>query len=331
MEASTQNISREVSNVHRDVVAVLNLLLQPTKRHQNEQRPTPNDSQLAANHGPVLRDAVAATSLQIKQASAPDPPEIVPPPAYDPQALAFETPKPLLAEYALSTHDLSATATIVLVAASNQQNGASQTTEVLAATKDYGDRDGSAVDAGTPAEAVKLNSTIARQGSDPTPRQCFVRAPANFKSNSIAATRRAWTDGHVHSRAVRASSDKVTVGVGSLVSGWRRCGLDSDDGSGGRTAVWSQSVLLSGKESPLSQHRSLLEQEELLVAAGGDHRVVARQGSAALGAEAPSGGGTPQPRRSSKGRWSTGLYRRGGSGDDSSAGLEPAAASHSPA
>ncbi len=301
VETSTQNISR-------DVTAILNLL-QPTKCHQNEQLSASKDSQVAAGNSlSVLRDAVAAASIQIQQASEPGPSVIAPPLATD-QSLSVVKSKPVLGEYMLSAHDLSSKATIVLVSASNLCSGTSQTAEVPAATKDNGDHNSTSVGFEEPSEAIKLKSEITSQDSILTPQQSYVRVPASFKSQPAAVTRRPWTDNHVHSRAVRASSDQVTVSASNLVIGWKKCGLD--DSYGRRKDVWRQPELLSSQEIPLPRCRSMMEhEEELLAAAGG---MYTRQGSVSLGTEVATYGETPQPRRSSRGRWSGSLLRSGGS------------------
>jgi hypothetical protein len=367
VEASTQEISRDVASVHKDVTAILNLLMHPSKVHDQEQSPTANGSQTKASHTlaqardsavkvqplPVPRSQQAVFSSALA--------------ALEPKIPAVVEPKPPFKEYSLSAQDATATATIVLLADST--DGASKVpllTDTQGAAEGGNEssgggggplgvgvpaattsRNGGSVTVwiGDPADSETLhrNSTTDSLERFPTPRQAFVSAPLAARLKQQAADAAAeqapgawvvtdapgrgpsWSPGsNMNSQARQSSCAPGGEGgagdreLGGLRSSWVT--VDQGGGSGGVRSPQSSETLLSRSELLQVWSRSGLGQDGQ-PADWSQMWASSREGSAALLDEATDGG-TPQSRRSCKGRWAGSVRRRGSSCDETSAGPE---------
>ena len=204
VEASTQDIGQKLANVHKEVTAILNLLLKPAKHNQIEkpEHLTANGSEfrLKARHSPLPRYAKPVTSPKIQKTSGSK--SMAPPSASDPQCRTAVGSKPLLSEYALSTQSVSASATIVLLETSNPHRGAHKSKSALAnncdippesvGCRNVGSSDHvSSVDIGALSDIASQCAAVSVQDSNVQPRPSFVRAPASFNTKVDKAMQQA--------------------------------------------------------------------------------------------------------------------------------------------
>jgi hypothetical protein len=348
VEASTLDISREVASVHKDVTAILNLLLKQTKLQHNEHLPT----QVTVNHDDspptpprsALLPVRDASPVRIQQLSAPQSQQTIFTSTLATshhQSPAIVEPKPLFKEYSMSTHDVTVTATIVMLAESNDGDSQAVAAAMTAKTQGgYGATSGGNTGScSTPAatvshnnsfvglkrtpadsETVQQNSTMEGLDLDQLTRPAFISAPGApvVQDTPLLGSVPSCAPGSEHqarhpSCVSRDDGNAGDVRVGYWRSSWVTINRDSGCHGKGVCSPTSSETMNYRNEFLPGLRRNVLE------LAGPP----SQEGSALpLESEADTNCGTPQSTRSCKGRWVGGVRRRGSSVDDSSVGAE---------
>jgi hypothetical protein len=205
VENSTQDISREVASVHKDVTAILNLLLKATTLQHDEHLP----KQATASDGDRQPNPHYAAPLHVKNDSSGHIHQQSAPlsekttfsstcPVFDPQvpSVAVKEPKPPFKDYILPASRVTATASIVLLADSNRcdskaadsNHGDSKAAAVLISEcyeateggnmgSSSQNNDSCPAGIGKPAATTGQNSAMEGQEWDQLARPAFIGAP----------------------------------------------------------------------------------------------------------------------------------------------------------
>ena len=331
VEASTEGISKEVANVHKDVTAILNLLQHSSKLHHYEECHSGKDSPPAASH-PI--DDASSASYQIPSVAASAPESQgqrkVPPSGYqNPRSVESK----LLAPRRQS-RDISATATIVFGSAERGQlhpdasRAAAAQAAVQAGAVANGCNaalgegvgsgpDSSSVEMSAPAETTGWSSSPAGRDPEPILNASSVTAPISSAATSETESRA------IASTQAALQADEPEIGPGASPGSVHVLAPSDQGGAGNLVRRW-KSFRSGNSPEILRGRRSVQLQEGARLSENG---VDSRQDPAAVDAATAADDQSPQPRRMSRGRWASSSTLRAGLGDASagpaSATMEP--------